>query len=336
MQPVTLDLGTLPERDRFPAWRAIAEPFFDVSLRDGMAAPFAGRVRTTTLGEALLVDSTVSGQSYERDAARALAGNWDQVALQVYRSGSFTGDYDGRAVSAGPGDINVIDFTKPYRKISTDESDLNLIVPRCWASRLFPGFAHGLVLPAASGEAAVMATCLERLAEMAPTMTAEEAGSVIEAVLLLAAKGPMRHAAAAVRAGAAASLRDVAARVVRARLTEPDLDPERLCRLTGASRATLFRAFAVDGGIWRFIRTERLRLAARLLREGPDDLVGTVAMRCGFSDHAMFSRQFRQTFGMSPTEARATDPEGRIGPAASDASQWIGNLRALHSLFETG
>jgi len=43
--------------------------------------------------------------------------------------------------------------------------------------------------------------------------------------------------------------------------------------------------------------------AVRRLREG-DDAIARIALDCGYSDQSAFTRQFRQTVGLSPAQFR--------------------------------
>jgi len=56
-----------------------------------------------------------------------------------------------------------------------------------------------------------------------------------------------------------------------------------------------------------FIREARIRKACQLLKEG--GTVNDVAYKCGFSDPKYFSKCFRQTMGISPTEYRINNSE---------------------------
>ena len=54
----------------------------------------------------------------------------------------------------------------------------------------------------------------------------------------------------------------------------------------------------------QLIQKTRMEAAVRRLRE-TNDPIATVALDCGYSDQSAFTRQFRQTVGLSPSEYRA-------------------------------
>ena len=65
----------------------------------------------------------------------------------------------------------------------------------------------------------------------------------------------------------------------------------RILRLTGENSAA-------------YVMQIRLSHAKRLLDQDINLPVGDVAMRCGFDDVAYFSRIFKKTFGLTPSQFR--------------------------------
>jgi AraC-like DNA-binding protein len=55
----------------------------------------------------------------------------------------------------------------------------------------------------------------------------------------------------------------------------------------------------------QLIQKVRMENAVRQLRE-TDTPIATIALDCGYSDQSAFTRQFRQSVGMSPSECRRT------------------------------
>jgi AraC-like DNA-binding protein len=80
-----------------------------------------------------------------------------------------------------------------------------------------------------------------------------------------------------------------------------------LAKLAGLSASQFERTFRRAFGTTPHRHLLRLRIetACRRLRES-DDSIATIAVGCGFADHAHFTRTFRRAMGMSPTEYRKT------------------------------
>jgi AraC-like DNA-binding protein len=125
-------------------------------------------------------------------------------------------------------------------------------------------------------------------------------------------------------------------RHIAAVLTSPDLLPEALCTRFNVSRTQLYRLFEPLGGVAGYIQTKRLARAYSDLADPKQShrRVYDIAFDLGFASEAHFSRIFRRTFGVSPSDVRArragvpTEPLLAKGNGAADGYEdWIRNLR---------
>lgn len=82
-----------------------------------------------------------------------------------------------------------------------------------------------------------------------------------------------------------------------------DTDISRMAEACAVSRSVLQRKMKQTLGVTPadFMREARLKRACQLLKK-PDSIVSDVAYRCGFSDPKYFSRCFKQSFGLSPSD----------------------------------
>lgn len=62
----------------------------------------------------------------------------------------------------------------------------------------------------------------------------------------------------------------------------------------------------------QLIQKTRMEAAVQRLRES-EEAIAAVALDCGYSDQSAFTRQFRQTVGLSPSEYRRAVREGAVG-----------------------
>lgn len=90
-----------------------------------------------------------------------------------------------------------------------------------------------------------------------------------------------------------------------AHLADEEYGIEALCRDLGMSRMQVHRKLTALTGhaASHFVRTHRLQ-KAKILLETTDLNISEIAYATGFSDHAWFSRSFREMFGMTPSEMR--------------------------------
>ncbi len=128
-------------------------------------------------------------------------------------------------------------------------------------------------------------------------------------LLALAGDGDLLSNARSVRAGNLAR----AKRVMRARLSSPDLTLSDVAEECGLSLRYLHELFRNDGRTAAsFLLGERLQRARRILQssERRSGLITEVSMTCGFSSPSQFATTFRRAFGISPTDAIACSAFG--------------------------
>ncbi len=91
--------------------------------------------------------------------------------------------------------------------------------------------------------------------------------------------------------------------IVQSQLANPDFDTELFARKLNMSRVQLYRKLKALTGLppGEFIRSQRLKYAARLL-EISDANINEVAFDAGFGSAAYFSKCFKETYGITPTE----------------------------------
>tara|TARA_R110002073_G_scaffold17367_8_gene65370 strand:- start:808 stop:1530 length:723 start_codon:yes stop_codon:yes gene_type:complete len=97
--------------------------------------------------------------------------------------------------------------------------------------------------------------------------------------------------------------------LVETRLSAPPRLDE-ICATTGLSVYQLDRRirrmFGLTIGQW--ILKQRLELAQRLLRD-PSQSIAGIGLDCGYQDQSAFTRQFRKTTGLTPSQYRAVHDE---------------------------
>src|SRR6195256_1165073 len=86
-----------------------------------------------------------------------------------------------------------------------------------------------------------------------------------------------------------------------------ELTLDDIAAIAGISRFHMVRAFAAATGlsVMRYVRARRLSEAARALADGAPDILD-LALDADYGSHEAFTRAFRDHFGVTPEEVRAT------------------------------
>lgn len=93
---------------------------------------------------------------------------------------------------------------------------------------------------------------------------------------------------------------------IDAHLDDRTLDVDRVAAGIGATRSTLYAAFAPVNGVAREILRRRvMRLSEALLRPHEARSIAALAFDLGFADESHCSRAFRAKFGCPPGQFRA-------------------------------
>ncbi len=92
-------------------------------------------------------------------------------------------------------------------------------------------------------------------------------------------------------------------KVLATNIKNQELSVEMLAKEVGISRVHLYRKLTelTNQGPSEYIRNTRLKMAAEMLKEKRLD-IASVAAETGFSSVSVFSRTFKQLFGVSPSE----------------------------------
>jgi AraC-like DNA-binding protein len=247
-------------------------------------------------------------------SARPAAGQLDRDALQLFVEvdGVALGEQGDRANRLSPGDLSLLDLSRPFCCVYPAHRAVMVTFPRS----LLPLSRHevaalaGSRIPGDRGTPALVSTLVRRLpglddSEVAGTRLGVAVLDLLAAVLAARLERPnavppeTRRRALVTRIEA----------YIDARLADPDLTPAVVAGAHHISLRYLHRLFEAEShGVARLIRQRRLhRCRADLLDPAlADRPVAVTAARWGFADPAHFSRAFRDEYGHPPGEFRRT------------------------------
>lgn len=291
----------------FDAWRRQHVLFdLDPSDRDiGLRCEFHG----SNL-DGLLVGRCAarirSGQFLQarRDTPLLNRERFDHYYFHLCLGGSIELITDRGRVRAQHGQIVVADMTRPSHWIWSRGRAAMLMIPR---ARL-PAQAqsmHGMRLdarryPLLPGYLRAIAHHQDRYPEPGARWLSHSLTALLTAYAL--------GAADAIDTGCEAPLHRQRERIedyIHAHLRSADLGPAQIGRDVGVSRSVLYRIFAADGGVRRFVQELRLQAARRELQAGTARALprlGDLAWRYGFASASQFSHSYRRRFGHPPRE----------------------------------
>jgi AraC-like DNA-binding protein len=231
----------------------------------------------------------------------------DQLLIYLELEGSCDNDWAGRRGRVEAGDIQIVDYARPFHSVTTDYANLIVILAReSVPAALLSLEPHGLVFPRGSGAAHLIGAAIRTLFAQADDLTMSEADAAIEGIVALTTAFA-RTRRLADEAHHIKSRRKAVLDYIDTHLGNAELGPDEIADGAYVSRASLYRLLAAEGGIRAVLLKRRLDEALRLLLADNRDehLLAVVARRCGFGGTSQFSRAFRARFGLPPRQYRA-------------------------------
>lgn len=317
-----------------PALRRLLAGLFEIAELDPVEA--SNRVECVAHASAQFILSDIRAPAL-RLARSALVGGGaaiDGFGLRLQLSGSAEGVAGDRDVTLAPGDLLFFDLQQNLELHSVagpdGARDLCLWLPRqrMLAAVMRDDILHGLVLSGDSPAGALVGGSLRILAEQMENLSAQEMDALCGGLIALVAKA-LGSALAAPRASimSPAAAFVTIRRYIDAHLHLPTLDVDGLSAVFGVSRASLYRLFEPTGGVASYIRRARLSRAFQEIAasETSGRQIGPIVYALGFKNVSAFNRLFKETYGVSPGEARKMARPG-FGTALREPTTEIGTL----------
>jgi AraC-like DNA-binding protein len=335
--------GNLSPREQFDAWHESISVIFDVAplAQSRLDRGFEATVRGYHLGGLLVSQVDFEGQRFLRDKRRAIADGLDHYLVQLYATGGLIGACGDRERVLRSGDVQILDLAQPNITAAKASGTIAIVVPRDTLRRALPtaGDLHGLVLRGDSGTGGLLADYMRSLVARADAITMADAPLIAQATtdMITACSHTTAETVERARTAIEMTMLERIQRHISTRLDSPELHAEALCGLFGISRTRLYRLFEPLGGVASYIQEQRLgRAYAELSNPARNHRrIYEIAFGLGFSSEAHFSRIFRSTFGLSPSDVRARAHALLSGggrqvtarPAEGGYEDWVRQLR---------
>ncbi len=318
------DARALPRSERFDVWRHSVLPLFEPDLEQEPSEGFFARVDGFNLRRVFFSRSEFSAQRYLRRREHSADGSADHLLAQLYVSGGYVGHNGGRMMRVQAGDISLLDLGHALETRTEASSTLTLVVPRdVMFSFVRPEqLRPGCTISGTSALGEILGRHFLSVWHGLHSAAAEEAETICNALV-----GTVAGAFASQQQSTPGPVWDSAPThgleaicdYIERHLSSSELTTAHLCRRFACSRAQLYRLFQPLSGVAAYIRQARLRRCYRELRESNTNArsIVEVSMRWGFNSHSHFCRLFRQSFGITPTQAIEQERARRDARAAT-------------------
>ncbi|MCJ2037046.1 helix-turn-helix domain-containing protein [Methylobacterium sp. J-068] len=301
---------------------------------------FHAEVRAYRFDRMILFNRHLNGLAHSRNPTRVRRDAFDHITLHLLVTGEMLAGPPGYERRMRPGEILVLDSSLPQQSRSYGVNVISTPVARDLIEPLVPNIRtfHGAILPeSVGGLVCDFLISLTRRSSVVESDVAARSSSVVGTLLACALRGQAPPVDAIVWAGTHDLREDLARRrqaeaFIEANLGDRDLSADSVAAGVAVSRSILYRSFAPDGGVARFVRQRRLeRIRQMLRRQGETRSIATLAYAYGFASEHHFNRSFRTAFGQPPGQFRAGLNRRRIearghGEAAATLADWLCEL----------
>ncbi|QWG15281.1 helix-turn-helix domain-containing protein [Bradyrhizobium sediminis] len=310
--PVLFDSKTIAARDNFPLWQEfIASAFFGMKAEPIGVDPFVAQVELSNVSGIDIATARFPAQRLYRSKAEIAHIAQDAYCVALVESGLSQGTHGGVSFTARPGDLVIIDVSKPFdlsvlgegTKLSVIQIDKQQLAQRLGEPRLVPVTAS-----TGSGAEALLASYIGGLAQSAATLPAASAGRAASIACDLFAIAFSQRATADLGAESVHDARLAAALTFIARnITDVWLDAKRVACHLGISPRSVYGLFERSGlSLAETILSQRLE-ACRAALIDPTyarRTIADLALDLGFNDLSRFNRHYRARYGETPRETR--------------------------------
>ncbi|MGL3805497.1 helix-turn-helix domain-containing protein [Paeniglutamicibacter sp. R2-26] len=301
------------QADSFSAWKTmISNTFVPLEAEPVRRGPFSGQLSGRTMHDVGIMRLEAGPQTVLRSPELLARGGTGHYKLSLQLSGHAQLLQDGREAVLQPGDVAIYDTQRPYT-LTFDDPFETLVL-------MFPRHLLGLSVDDVSELTAVRMGKGNHLAEAVTPFVANIAAQ------LPRLKSPIGHRLALNIVDLLSTMladeiysrpdqaTDTNARMLRrvqhhieANIADPLLGPESIARAHHIATRTLQKVFSAAGlTVAGWIRERRMEQCRRDLADPlcEDVSVGEIGARWGLADGAHFSRVFRATYGLPPSQYR--------------------------------
>ena len=322
----------LPPEERFSSWQRLVGPVMDVEPETSSGEKFRCGARGFDLGAMHFLSLRHDAMRYSRTQKHLAMSGIDHWCVSVIKTGRDASQVGSRIIHSSPGSLQIKSLANAFDGRCSALSSVSLYLSRdrfINLSEVLDAADHTKISGAMGG---ILKECMLALDKHIRRMTVDEICAVgtMFSKLIEAAVHPTVDNLTAVSRPIAAARFNIARQYIYANLSSKDLNPASLCKALGVSRRLLYHLFEPQGGVAKYILRRRLAACCAAIADQSDSrLISTIAYSYGFTDSALFSRQFYAEYGFRPSEARAARLGGHLplSSAPNSFSEWLLQVR---------
>ena len=306
-----LSTDGMPQQDTASAWCDWMALLFNGLQTDLYGdTRFEGHLCVASAGEVVLTRLDADRHRVVRGSHRLRDSEEAYLKIVAPWSGTAQVHQNGQQACASNGSWVIYDTSQPYEVANPQHTEhLILTLPRRSIEQrgLRLEGLMGRNIGGSSGIARIaletMRSTYQELGTMSPPL-AQRAGELLVDMVHLSLQELVGKGTARTQRQA---LHDRICAYVATHLRDPGLSVEAIATALNCSKRHIHNGFTgQDMSLGAFIQHSRLQLVMRELRqpELAQHTITDIAMACGFSSSAHFSRAFKAYTGMSPSEYR--------------------------------
>ena len=306
-----LSTDGMPQQDTASAWCDWMAQLFNGLQTDLYGdTRFEGHLCVASAGEVVLTRLDADRHRVVRGSHRLRDSEEAYLKIVAPWSGTAQVHQNGQQASASNGSWVIYDTSQPYEVANPQHTEhLILMLPRRSIVQrgLNPEGLMGRSIGGSSGIARIALETMRSTYQELDTMSAplaQRAGELLVDMVHLSLQELVGKGTARTQRQA---LHDRICAYVATHLRDPGLSVEAIATALNCSKRHIHNGFTgQDMSLGAFIQHSRLQLVMRELRqpELAQHTITDIAMACGFSSSAHFSRAFKAYTGMSPSEYR--------------------------------
>lgn len=294
----------------FDYWRSTALARVDALCTEDIRTFSAGRLLAVS-PHGTLMHTSSSGVQVERQSRHVRADDFDDVCISLLLQGRAHHEQSGRGGILEAGGLGVTTMDRPFLTgLAGSYEEIRLHFQRSvFLTRVGdPDRLSGRLIQGGGPLSELLAGYLRTFAGSIERMSDGETAYGFGAALHLLRGVVDPDGGFPETEMESAGLRSLAGAYIDRRLHDPALTPDEIRVALKVSRSRLYEAFAEDGGIAAAIRDARLDRARRRLSSSDraGESIATIMLACGYVENSVFSRAFKNRFGLGPRDYRET------------------------------